>query len=227
MMDNGKNVVLLVEDEKKLRMTIQEYLEFNDYEVIAADNGRKALDLYYQNNTIINLIILDVIMPELNGFQVLEEIREKSEVPVIMLTGKSEEEDQLCAFNKGADNYITKPFKLSLLRAHIDAMLKRTGNHSLAIRTAGDLKIETDTQQVISDHHNLLLTPKEYELLLYFICNINIVLTREQILDGVWGYDYDGEIRTVDTIVKQLRAKLTDKYSYIKSIYGVGYRFEV
>ncbi|OPJ61436.1 response regulator transcription factor [Clostridium oryzae] len=226
-MDNGKNVILLAEDESKLRTTVIEYLKLSGYEVLSAQNGRQALEAFYDNNTIVDLVILDVMMPELNGYEVLDELRINSEVPVIMLTAKSGEEDQLCAFDKGSDDYITKPFKLSLLKAHINAILKRTSSSVVSVKFGGALKIVAESQQVMLDNQIIQTTPKEYELLSYFVDNANMVLTREQILDAVWGYDYDGEVRTVDTIVKQLRAKLTDRYPYIKSIYGVGYRFEV
>ncbi|BCN32700.1 response regulator transcription factor [Anaeromicropila herbilytica] len=226
-MRNGKNVILLVEDDVKLRTTINEYLKLSGYEVMTAINGREALEVYCEHNTTIELVILDVMMPELNGYEVLDELRRTSEVPVIMLTAKSKEEDQLYAFDKGADTYMTKPFKLSLLKAQIKAILKRVGKSSDAVKKAGELKIIADSQQALLENQIILTTPKEFELLSYFVDNINLVLTREQILNAVWGYDYEGENRTVDTIVKQLRSKLTDQYPYIKSIYGVGYRFEV
>jgi DNA-binding response OmpR family regulator len=226
-MRDGKNVILLVEDDIKLRTTISEYLNLSGYEVITATDGRDAIELYCKNNAMIELVILDVMMPELNGYEVLEELRANSEVPVIMLTAKSKEEDQLYAFDKGADSYITKPFKLSLLKAQIKAILKRVRKYNGIVKKAGELTIITESQQALLENQIISTTPKEFELLSYFVDNINIVLSRGQILDAVWGYDYEGENRTVDTIVKQLRAKLTDKYPYIKSIYGVGYRFEV
>ncbi|MSS63962.1 response regulator transcription factor [Velocimicrobium porci] len=221
-----RKTIFVIEDEEKLRKTIVDYLKMNDYEIIQAEDGKQALDLYYENNTRIDLILLDVMLPYYNGFEVLEEIRTISDTPVIFLTAKDGENDQLRGFNQGADDYITKPFLLSVLKARIEVIFKRLMKNELW-REKGNLRIEEESRKVFLDKQEVSLTPKEYDLLYYFIENENIVLTRSQILDAVWGLDYDGGERTVDTVIKQLRIKLGKENPYIQSIYGVGYRFEV
>lgn len=221
-----RKTIFVIEDEEKLRKTIVDYLKMNDYEIIQAEDGKQALDLYYENNTRIDLILLDVMLPYYNGFEVLEEIRTISDTPVIFLTAKDGENDQLRGFNQGADDYITKPFLLSVLKARIEVIFKRLMKNELW-REKGNLRIEEESRKVFLDKQEVSLTPKEYDLLYYFIENENIVLTRSQILDAVWGLDYDGGERTVDTVIKQLRIKLGKENPYIQSIYGIGYRFEV
>jgi len=175
----------------------------------------------------VDVILLDIMMPEIDGFDVLAEIRENSSTPVIMLTARGEEYDELSGFKLGADDYISKPFSPTILLARIEAVLKRSSKGKTEIVQEGVISIHTLKKEVTCNNKNLELTPKEYELILYFVQNREIVLTREQILDIVWGYDYEGDLRTVDTHVKQLRAKLQDYSSYIRTIHGTGYKFEV
>ena len=167
------------------------------------------------------------MLPGMDGFDVLKTIRQCSDVPIIMLTARESEEDQLTGLTNGADNYITKPFRLRVLKAHMDVLLKRNNRAAAGEIEAGKLRLEQASQRAFADEVPLNLTPKEFALLLYFVQNRDLVLTREVILDAVWGFDYQGDIRTVDTLVKQLRKKLPDSCPYIQSIYGVGYRFEV
>ena len=226
-MKNNKNLILIVEDDYKLARTLEDFLCANHFEVLLAMDGEAALEIFYSNNHLIDLILLDGMLPKLDGYDVLKEIRGYSSVPIIMLTAREGEEDQLKGLENGADNYITKPFLLRVLKAHIDILLKRNNKSPNEEFTVGDLRLELAAQRAYLAGNVLNLTPKEYSLLLYFVQNKSCVLTRETILDAVWGYDYDGDIRTVDTLVKQLRRKMTDQYPYIQSIYGVGYRFEV
>lgn len=226
-MKNAKNLILIVEDDPKLRQTLEEFLSANQFAVLSASGGEQALTLYYANNHLIDLILLDGMLPDLDGFEVLKTIRQCSDVPIIMLTAREAEEDQLTGLTNGADNYLTKPFRLRILKAHIDVLLKRNNLSALSELTAGKLRLELASQRVFAEEVPLALTPKEFSLLLYFIQNRDLVLTREAILNAVWGYDYQGDIRTVDTLIKQLRKKLPDSCPYIQSIYGVGYRFEV
>lgn len=221
----GKTI-FIVEDEEKLRKTMCDYLRLNGYEILEAEDGKQALDVYYENNTKIDLILLDIMLPYLNGYEVLDTIRETSETPVIVLTAKDGESDQLKGFNQGADDYITKPFLLSVLKARIEVILKRVLPKE-SWREMDGLKVEIESRKVYLNGKEINLTPKEYDLLLYFMENKNIVLTRNQILDAVWGLDYEGGQRTVDTVIKQLRIKLRRDNPYIQSVYGVGYRFEV
>lgn len=227
-MENTQKLIFVVEDDHKLRRTLEDFLTANQYQVLTAQDGQEALDLYFANNHRIDLILLDGMLPKVDGYDVLKSIREYSDVPIIMLTARESEEDQLEGLENGADNYITKPFLLRVLKAHIEALLKRSGRAAGSEEiNIGALRVETDSRKIFLAGEQLVATPKEYDLLIYFIQNENLVLTREGILDAVWGFDYDGGIRTVDTVVKQLRKKMTDHYPYIQSIYGVGYRFEV
>lgn len=226
MTENVKKLIFIVEDDTKLRRTLQDFLHANGYETLSACDGQEALDLYFSNNHKIDLILLDGMLPKVDGFEVLKAIREYSAVPIIMLTAREAEEDQLTGLENGADNYITKPFLLRVLKAHIEVLLKRVGASPDEIQK-GALRIETEYRKAYLKEELLNTTPKEFDLLVYFIQNESVVLSREAILDAVWGYDYDGGIRTVDTVVKQLRKKMTEQYPYIQSIYGVGYRFEV
>ncbi len=219
--------ILLVEDDERLRMTIEDYLSEHDYKVITAFDGPGGLESFYSHEKEIDLILLDGMLPGLDGFDVLRRIREESFIPVIMLSARETEWDQLTGFDLGADVYLTKPFKLSVMKAQIHAILQRSQGHEQGIIRAGALSIHTDSRRVFLDVKVLETTPKEFDVLLFFMRNENLVLDRNTILDRVWGVDYFGDDRTVDTIVKQLRKKLTDRYPYIKSVYGVGYFFEV
>ena len=219
--------ILLVEDEEKLRTTIQDYLEMNGYEVEAVQDGTAAMELFGQGEeNWPQLILLDVMLPFVDGFEILEKIREKSDVPVIILTARCSEEDQLRGFSLGADDYLMKPFLLSVLKAHIEALLRRTSGGSQR-KTYGILAIDRKSHKVYLEGELLILTPREYEVLVFLATNEKIVLTRDRLLDEIWGIDYNGTDRSVDTIIKQLRLKLGKAGRYIDTIYGTGYRFEV
>ncbi|MDO5426147.1 MAG: response regulator transcription factor [Eubacteriales bacterium] len=226
-MESIKKQIFVVEDDEKLRRTLEAFLTASGYGVLTASDGEEALNLYFSNNQRIDLILLDGMLPKIDGFDVLKRIREYSDVPIIMLTAREAEEDQLEGLESGADNYITKPFLLRVLKAHMEALLRRRPNGTDQTLRRGALKIEPDAHRVWLNGSLLTLTPKEYDLLIYFIQHENMVLSREMILDAVWGFDYEGGSRTVDTVVKQLRKKMTDAYPYIQSLYGVGYQFEV
>lgn len=226
-MRNDRRVVLMVEDDNKLREVLTKFLSRNDYEVLAAENGKVGLKLFYENSKNLDIVLLDGMLPDIDGVDVLKEIREHSQVPVIMLTARESEEDQLNGLNNGADNYITKPFLMKVLLVHMDKLIQRNGNDDTDVIEKGALKLEKQFRKAYINGEFVDTTPKEFDLLVYMCENEKVVLKRENILDAVWGFDYDGDMRTVDTLVKQLRKKMTDKYPYITSVYGVGYRFEV
>lgn len=219
-----KICILVVEDEQKLARTMEDFLRIQGYETCIASDGRQALQMFYENKTGIDLILLDIMLPEMDGYEVLREIRRISDVPVIMLTARSSVIDQMSGFEKGADDYITKPYTLDLVRLHIEAVLKRAGKLRDTMEF-GDIKVDLSGKKVYWRNNYIETTKKEYELLTYFMEHSDIVLTRNTILDAVWGYDYVGDIRTVDTLVKQLRRKLSEDCTYIRSVYGVGYLF--
>ncbi len=221
-----KQKILVVDDEARLRKLVHDFLVRADYEVIEACDGKEALDLFYANNDIA-LIILDVMMPYKNGYQVLSEIREESDIPVIMLTAKGEEDDELKGFSSGADEYVSKPFSPKVLVARVGAILKRTANNDTADNddiSVGGIELSVDAHEVHIDGQRIDLSVKEFELLEYFIRNRGLALSRERILSSVWDYDYFGDARTIDTHVKKLRSKMGDKGSYIKTIWGMGYK---
>lgn len=226
-MRNNRKVVLLVEDDDKLRAILSKFLHRNNFEVLIAEDGGKAIDTFLDNSKAIDIILLDVMLPDIDGFQVLKEIRSYSNTPIIMLTARESEEDQLEGLNNGADNYITKPFIMTVLLAHMEKLIGKKETKGPDAIEKGVLRLERNYRRVYLDGAYLETTPKEFDLLVHFAENENIVLTRESILNSVWGYEYDGDMRTVDTLIKQLRKKMTDKHPYIVSIYGVGYRFEV
>ena len=215
--------ILIVEDEKKLLNTLSDFLNLNGYRLLTAENGIEAMRQFTAYAQEIDLVLLDIMLPFLNGFELLKEIRMRSNVPVIMLTAKSSVEDQIEGFEYGADDYITKPYSLSLIKAHIEAVLKRAGK-TQDFLISGDIRMDVKGQKVYVREEYIETTPKEFELLLFFMENEGMVLSRDRILDAVWGYHYEGDTRTVDTLVKQLRKKLKDG-NYIRSIYGVGYVF--
>lgn len=219
--------ILVVDDEIRIQRMLKDFLKGNEYEVIEAGNGQDALDIYFNNDDKINLILLDVMMPRKDGYTVLKEIREYSQVPVIMLTARSEEYDQIGYYSHGADDFVAKPFSPNLLLAHMEAVLKRCYPKGKPLLEVGVLLLDEEKREFTLGSEKLELTPKEYDLLFYFMQNTGLVLTRDVILDAVWERDYEGDFRTVDTHVKQLRAKLFVYSSYIKTIHGVGYRFEV
>jgi DNA-binding response OmpR family regulator len=218
--------VLLAEDELNLRNLISKYLENEGYSVFSAKDGEKALDIWYE--TQIDLAILDVMMPNADGWEVLTEIREESDIPVIMLTAKREEEDRLKGFGLGTDDYITKPFSTRELIMRVKALLKRSGKLSQQsmIELAG-ISVDRDARTVHTISGNAELSSREFDLLLYFIDNKGHALTRMQLLDRIWGYDYDGDTRVLDTTIKRLRHKLGDCGKCIRTLRGTGYIFEV
>lgn len=217
--------VLIVDDEERMRRLVSDFLKRQGYLTLEAGDGKKALEVFYQNETQLSLVVLDVMMPFKNGWEVLKEIRSVSSVPVIMLTAKSEEADELNGFNSGADEYVTKPFSPMILVARIQALLKRAGKLRKSSVSYGNIRIDAEGHSVYSNNVSVELTPKEYELLLYLTDNENIALTREMILNSVWSYDYFGDVRTVDTHIKKLRLKLGECGYYIQTIRGLGYKF--
>lgn len=224
-----KNIkVLLVEDDDKLRNTVRDYLQMNDFIVTACENGASALHSFC-NDGPFDIVLLDGMLPDIDGFDILRKIRETSDVPVIILSARESERDQLSGFKLGADNYITKPFLLSILKEHINALLVRSGhtNEDETYLSKGALRLNTVERKVYLDNELITTTPREYDLLLFFMQNERIVMSRNTILDSVWGYGYFGDLRTVDTIIKQLRKKLCNHSDYIVSVYGIGYKFEV
>lgn len=220
--------ILLVEDDDKLRNTVTDYLQMNNFSVTACADGNSAL-FSFENESPFDIILLDGMLPDIDGFNVLKKIRESSDIPVIILSARESERDQLSGFHLGADNYITKPFLLSILKEHINALLSRAGNNNNNKKhlIKGALKLSTIERKVYLDDKLITTTPREYDLLEFFMQNEKIVLSRNTILDRVWGNNYFGDLRTVDTIIKQLRKKLGEHSDYIVSVYGVGYKFEV
>lgn len=219
--------ILVVDDEDRMRKLVKDFLVRKQYQVVEASNGEEAIDLFVQSNDI-DLIILDVMMPKMDGWEVCREIRKLSKVPIIMLTAKGEESDELLGFELGVDEYITKPFSPRILVARVDAILRRTNNlGSEQIETAGEIEINKAAHIVKVKGEIIELSFKEFELLSYFVQNKGIALSRENILNNVWNYDYFGDARTIDTHVKKLRSKLGDCGKYIVTIWGMGYKFEV
>lgn len=224
-MENIK--ILVVDDESRMRKLVKDFLVREGYTVLEAGDGMEAMDVFYENKDIA-LIILDVMMPKLDGWQVCREIRESSKVPIIMLTARSEERDELQGFDLGVDEYISKPFSPKILVARVNAILRRTlGTDGGDVLSAGGITIDKSAHIVKIDGKPVDLSFKEFELLAYFVENQGIALSREKILNNVWNYDYFGDARTIDTHVKKLRSKLGDKGEYIRTIWGMGYKFEV
>ncbi len=220
--------ILIADDEERMRRLVSDFLKKQGYSVLEAGDGEKTLEIYQNEKGKIDLIILDIMMPKVDGWEVCKEIRASSQVPIIMLTAKSEELDELLGFGIGADEYITKPFSPLILVARVQALLKRTAaNRSKGIRSYQGLEIDEAGHCVHIDGNIVDLTPKEFELLIYLADNKGIALTREQILNSVWDYDYFGDVRTVDTHIKKLRLKLGSKEDYIQTVRGMGYKFEV
>ena len=218
--------ILVVDDEERMQKLLKDFLKMKDYEVLLAGNGEEAIDLFFKEKNIA-LIILDVMMPKMDGWTALKTIREHSKVPVIMLTARSEENDELKGFDYGADEYISKPFSPKILVARVEALLRRSGVQKEELLEVGGIVIDEAAHSVTVDGKPIELSFKEYELLQYFVENKGIALSREKILNNVWNYDYFGDARTIDTHVKKLRAKLMDKGEYIKTVWGMGYKFEV
>ena len=222
-----KTKILVVDDESRMRKLVKDFLVRQGYTVLEAADGMEARDYFYEDKDIA-LIILDVMMPKMDGWQVCREIRMHSKVPIIMLTARSEERDELQGFDLGVDEYISKPFSPKILVARVEAILRRTqGSGNTDEISAGGIVVDKAAHTVMSDGSPVDLSFKEFELLTYFIENQGIALSREKILNNVWNYDYFGDARTIDTHVKKLRSKLGDKGEYIKTIWGMGYKFEV
>lgn len=220
--------ILVVDDESRMRKLVRDFLVRQDFEVLEAGDGEEALDLFYKDKSIA-LIILDVMMPKMNGWEVCKEVRESSKVPIIMLTAKSDESDELMGFDLGVDEYISKPFSPKILVARVEAILRRTnklGGDS-EVKKAGAIVLDKTAHEVKIDGKQIDLSFKEFELLDYFLDNQGIALSRERILNSVWNYDYFGDARTIDTHVKKLRSKLGEYGDYIKTVWGMGYKFEV
>lgn len=218
--------ILVVDDESRMRKLVRDFLTKSNYEVIEAEDGAQAVDIFFEQNDIA-LIILDVMMPKMDGWQVCKEIREYSQVPIIMLTAKSDERDELQGFELGVDEYISKPFSPKILVARVEAILRRTSQASAdEVIEAGGIVINKAAHSVAVDGQSIDLSYKEFELLTYFIENKGIALSREKILNSVWNYDYFGDARTIDTHVKKLRSKMGEKGELIKTIWGMGYKFE-
>lgn len=218
--------ILVVDDESRMRKIVKDFLTRNNYNVIEAENGEAAVDIFFEHKDIA-LIILDVMMPKMDGWQVCKEIRQYSKVPIIMLTAKSDEKDELLGFELGVDEYISKPFSPKILVARVEAILRRTNQQEAGVIEVGGIVIDKAAHQVKIDNSNIDLSVKEFELLYYFVMNKGVALSREKILNNVWNYDYFGDARTIDTHVKKLRSKMGDKGDYIKTIWGMGYKFEV
>ena len=218
--------VLVVDDESRMRKLVKDFLVKKDFEVLEASNGEEALDVFYDNKNI-SLIILDVMMPKMDGWQVCKEIRSYSDVPIIMLTAKGDERDELQGFDLGVDEYISKPFSPKILVARVEAILRRSNVIGDSVISAGGIEIDKAAHLVKIDDKPVELSFKEFELLTYFVENKGLALSREKILNNVWNYDYFGDARTIDTHVKKLRNKMGDKGEYIHTIWGMGYKFEV
>ncbi len=218
--------ILVVDDEARMRKLVKDFLSIKGYIVLEAEDGEEALKVFDTNKDI-KLILLDVMMPKMDGFEVLEAIRQYSKVPVIMLTARSEERDELEGYKLGVDEYITKPFSPKILVARVEAVLRRTVGESEEKLVAGAIEVDKVARSVYIDKKPVDLSFKEYELLTYFIENKGIALSREKILSSVWNYDYFGDARTIDTHVKKLRAKMGERGDYIKTVWGMGYKFEI
>ena len=223
----NKLKILVVDDESRMRKLVKDFLVKQNYEVMEAGDGSEALDIFFENQDIA-LIILDVMMPRMDGWQVCREVRNYSKVPIIMLTARTDERDELQGFQLGVDEYIAKPFSPKILVARVEAILRRTSQASAdEVIEAGGILINKAAHSVLVDGHPVDLSYKEFELLTYFVENKGIALSREKILNSVWNYDYFGDARTIDTHVKKLRSKMGEKGELIRTIWGMGYKFEV
>ena len=222
----AKNKILVADDESRMRKLIKDYLVREDYEVIEAENGEQVCDIFFADKDI-SLVILDVMMPKMDGWQVVREIRQYSKIPIIMLTAKADERDELLGFELGVDEYITKPFSPKILVARVEAILRRTNANSNDALEIGGIKLDRQAHIVSIDGAPIDLSVKEFELLEFFMTNKGVALSRDKILNNVWNYDYFGDARTIDTHVKKLRAKMGAKGDSIKTIWGMGYKFEI
>ncbi len=219
--------ILIVDDESRMRKLIKDFLIKKDYKILEAENGEEALEIFEKNANQINLVLLDVMMPKLDGWSVLRRIRNTSNVPVIMLTARGEEQDELFGFELGVDEYISKPFSPKILVARVEALLKRAMGNKNNVENYGGIEIDTDGRTVRVDNKPVEMSLREYELLKYLVDNSKIALSREKILNNVWNYDFYGDSRTIDSHIKKIRHKLGKKGKYIETIRGIGYKFEV
>ena len=218
--------VLMVDDEARMRKLVKDFLAIKGYKVIEAEDGEQAVDIFFKEKDI-GLVILDVMMPKMDGWEVCRTLRRYSQVPIIMLTARSEERDELLGFELGVDEYISKPFSPKILVARIEAILRRGNAGTGEILEAAGIRVDKDAHEASVDGQPVGLSNKEFELLTYFMENQGMALSREKILNNVWNYDYFGDARTIDTHVKKLRSKLGEKGELIKTIWGMGYKFEV
>ena len=223
-MDSVK--VLMEDDEARMRKLVKDFLAIKGYRVIEAEDGEQAVDIFFKEKDI-GLVILDVMMPKMDGWEVCRTLRRYSQVPIIMLTARSEERDELLGFELGVDEYISKPFSPKILVARIEAILRRGNAGTGEILEAAGIRVDKDAHEASVDGQPVDLSNKEFELLTYFMENQGMALSREKILNNVWNYDYFGDARTIDTHVKKLRSKLGEKGEFIKTIWGMGYKFEV
>ena len=232
------NCILVVDDESRMRKLIKDFLVAKGYSILEAEDGEKALEVFEENKKKINLVILDVMMPKLDGWSVLmmpkldgwsvlRQIRQESKVPIIMLTARGEEQDELFGFELGVDEYISKPFSPKILVARVEAILKRTNQDKKEVKDYGGIQIDQEGRTVTVDGKTIELSLREYELLVYLVNNENIALSRDKILNNVWNYDYYGDSRTIDSHIKKIRHKLGKKGKYIETIRGVGYKFDI
>lgn len=220
--------ILVVDDEDRMRKLIKDFLTNKGYHILEAEDGEKALEIYQQNQSKIMLILLDVMMPKLDGWSVLRQIRQSNkELPIIMLTARGEEQDELFGFELGVDEYISKPFSPKILVARVEAILKRAGKDSKEVKDFGGIQIDKEGRTVTVDGKPVELSLREYELLVYLVQNENIALSRDKILNNVWNYDYYGDSRTIDSHIKKIRHKLGKKGKYIETVRGIGYKFEI
>ena len=219
--------ILIVDDETRMRKLIKDFLVKSNYKTLEAGDGEEAIDVFEENKDKINLILLDVMMPKLDGWSVLRKIRSESKVPVIMLTARGEEQDELFGFELGVDEYISKPFSPKILVARIEAILKRINGEKEKVRDYDGIVIDDQGRTVTVDGKPVDLSLREYELLKYLLDNEKIALSRDKILNNVWNYDYYGDSRTIDSHIKKIRHKLGKKGKYIETIRGVGYKFEI
>ena len=223
----GDITVLIVDDESRMRKLIKDFLMQKGYSILEAGDGEEALQVFEENQNKINLILLDVMMPKLDGWSVLRQIRQSSKVPIIMLTARGEEQDELFGFELGVDEYISKPFSPKILVARVEAILNRTSPKQKELKDYGGIVIDSEGRTVTVDGKQIEMSLREYELLKYLVDNENIALSRDKILNNVWNYDYYGDSRTIDSHVKKIRHKLGKKGKYIQTIRGIGYKFEI
>ena len=219
--------ILVVDDESRMRKLIKDFLAVKGYKILEAADGEKALEVFEAEKDKISLILLDVMMPKLDGWSVLRQIRQTSKVPIIMLTARGEEQDELFGFELGVDEYISKPFSPKILVARVEAIINRVYGNTKEIKDYGGITIDTEGRTVKVEDKVVELSLREYELLKYLVDNENIALSRDKILNNVWNYDYYGDSRTIDSHIKKIRHKLGKKGKYIKTMRGVGYKFEV